>query len=52
MMNQEEHFLLTGKLILKHQCYSLVYVYSDACILVEGNISVNNTAAAVAAANN
>ena len=27
-------------------------MYSDACILVEGNISVNNTAAAVAAANN
>ena len=26
--------------------------YSDACILVKGTITVNNTAAALAAANN
>ena len=43
-MNQEEHIMLIVKLSLKLQC--------DAYILVKGTITVNNTAAQGAAANN
>ena len=45
-MNQEEHIMLIVKLSLK------LCDYSDAYILVKGTISVNNTAAAGATANN
>ena len=55
MMNQEEHTMLIAKSSLKRQCYSdvtMLQCYSDAYILVKGTITVNNTAAADAAAAN
>ena len=42
----------TAMLMLNANCWSSLCDYSDAYILVKGNISVNNTAAAGAAANN
>ena len=53
MMNKEEHPLLLDKINFKTSTlrYSL-RDYSDAYILVKGNIIVNNTAAEGAAANN
>ena len=52
-MNQEEHTLLIDKLIFKTlMLRSSLCDFSDAYILVEGSISVNNTAAEGAAANN
>ena len=51
MMNQEEHAILIAKFkttMLK----SSLCDYSDAYILVKGNITVNNTGADGAAANN
>ena len=49
-MNQEEHTILMPELnlILK----SSLCDYTDAYVLVKGNITVNNTAGAGAAANN
>ena len=44
MMNQEEHTMLIVK--------SSLCDYSDAYVHVKGTITVNNTAAAPAAANN
>ena len=46
-MNQEEHILLIGKLTWSSLCD-----YSDAYILVKGNILVNHNEAEGAAANN
>ena len=46
------HTLLINKLDLKHQCKSSLRNYSDVYILVKGNMSVNNTAAAGATSNN
>ena len=45
---------IKSKLNLKHQCGGLVCLCdsSDPCILIKGNISVNCTASAGAAANN
>ena len=49
-MNQEEHIILiTFKTTMLK---SSLYDYSDASILVKGNITVNNKAAADADANN
>ena len=47
MMNQEEHTTPVLKLNLKQQCDSSLCNYSASLyILVKGNITVNNTAAA------
>ena len=51
MMNQEEHTTPVLKLNLKQQCDSSLCNYSASLyILVKGNITVNNTAAADAGA--
>ena len=49
MMNQEEHTILMPELNLMLK--SSLCHYTDAYILVKGNITVNNTAGAGAAAN-
>ena len=51
MMNQEEHTILIAKFKTATLKSSLCD-YSDAYILDQGNITVNNTAADGAAANN
>ena len=53
MMNQEKHIMLIGKLNLRQQCIkSSLCDYSYAYILVKGTITVDDTSAADAAANN
>ena len=53
MMNQKEHTILIVKSNLKLQCYmSSLCDYSDAYILAKETITVPNTAAADANANN
>ena len=52
-MNQEEHTLLNRRINFKTSMLrSSLRDYSDANILVKGNISVSNTAATGADANN
>ena len=52
MMNQEEYTMLRAKVNLNYNVKVQLCDYSDAYILVKGNATVNNTAAADADANN